>query len=174
MVRRIQPLEGFMRVIATIVMISFVQCGLFDPRPSETPIGGVFDPLNFSGILQNTNEQFKRMQFEELFVNNGFIYEDKNSGINPKSMVIQILRQIVNKYQNIKVEWVPGTVWQNAKLDTMILSDLHYRIFLNTAGTVPDDSGGATFTVAKETYWQIVEWQDFPGKSTPSFFATTP
>jgi hypothetical protein len=156
--------------------LALCSCGIFDPRSltSEPPeIRGNPDLLNLAGIMAGTGEQFTQLQYEDLF-DQVIEYEDMNSGRYLKSQLIQRLRQIPVQYNKIQVQWVPGEIWENTTNDTLILTGVTYKIFLNGASaldTVPDNSGSSTFVVAKTLAWHICRWRDYPAGSGKSFFA---
>ncbi|MBN1130543.1 MAG: hypothetical protein JXA71_16240 [Chitinispirillaceae bacterium] len=154
----------------TVTVTCLFSCGIFTPRDSETPdVSGRVDPLNFAAIMGGTGEEFSKLRYEDLF-NDAVVYEDINSGLYAKTQLIQRLQQIRVQYPEIRVQWEPGD--QSRRNDTIILSDLKYRVFQNgnVSGT-PDDSGSSIFTVVKDWEWYIIQWRDVPGKQEKSFFS---
>ena len=132
---------------------------------------GRTDPLNFSAIMEGTNQKFTKLRYEDLF-SEGFVYEDFNSGQSSKNDFIQQLQQIQIQDSLIEVEWIKGDIWKSGGNDTMILSGLRYYIFPdgNLSG-MPADSGISNFTVVYNRDWLISQWSDVPSRSGKSFFA---
>jgi hypothetical protein len=162
------------RFLAVLVLMIQISCGIFSPRPSETPeTSGRTDPLNFAAIMYGTSSAFTKLRYEDLFLDNPDVYFDFNSGLFSKSRLIQKLQQIQILDTLIQVQWKTGEVWKNSGNDTMRLTGLKYYIFPdgNTSGT-PADSGGSNFTVIYDGDWFISQWTDVPARTTgSSFFA---
>ena len=160
------------RTLAAAAVLLLSSCGLFDPRPSESPeVSGNLDPLNFAAILNGTGEQFTRLKYEDLFIDD-LSYEDLNSEKYPRNQVIQRLQQIQIQNPDILVQWEGGIPWKNTNIDTIIVSSIRYSIYVNgTHGSPPDYTGTSTFVIAKQLEWHICQWQDVPDGSQKSFFS---
>jgi hypothetical protein len=157
---------------AAAALLFLTSCGIFTPRDSETPEPGVMiDPFNFASIMENTNESFTSLRYEDLFLESDTVYHDVNYGWSSKTELIQRLHQILMQYPLIQVQWTGGTWWKNNANDTMILSGLRYYIFTdgNTAGA-PYDSGSSNFTVIYNMNWIVSSWTDVPSGAGKSFF----
>jgi len=160
------------RLAFAAAFLSMASCGIFNPRDSETPEPeeGWVDRLNFAAIMENTNENFTSLRYEDLFMESDTVYRDVNYGWSSTTALIQALHQILIQYPQIKVQWTTGTVWKNSGNDTMILSGLRYYIFIDSTAATPDDSGSSHFTVIHSMNWIISSWTDVPSGAGRSFF----
>ncbi|MBN2188994.1 MAG: hypothetical protein JW699_06040 [Chitinispirillaceae bacterium] len=158
---------------AAALLQLLVSCGIFTPRDSEAPEPGVMiDPFNFAAILENTNENFTSLRYEDLFMESDTVYLDVNYGRSSTTALLQRLHQILIQYPRIQVQWTTGTVWKNSGNDTMVLSGLKYYIFSDsTTGGPPGDSGSSNFTaVIYNRNWVVSLWTDIPSRAGRSFF----
>ncbi len=157
---------------ASLLAALMCSCGIFSPRPSQTPNGnGTTDPLNFSAI-GGTQYPFPTLQYEDLFQGDDPIYLDQNSGPQPKTALISRLNQIGNAYPHIQVNWIVTNSIPNSSDDSVTVTVAKYDIILNISTNPSDtaDSGHAIFTLVQNAGWHISYWHDYPWQGA-SFFS---
>ncbi len=168
--------DMFRKVLPASLLVALVcSCGIFSPRPSQTPNGNsTADPLSFS-TLEGTQYTFSSLQFEDLFQGDDPIYFDDNSGPSTKATLIQRLNYITQgkNYPYLKVEWT-GLTWTPLSPDSVTVNVAKYYVFLNNSGaqgSTADDSGNSIFTLVQNSGWHINSWKDFPAGQGASFFS---
>lgn len=154
----------------TLIGLLFVSCGIFTPRDDfEQPDHMTHsDPYNFSEIIKGAGVSFDKLGYEDLF-NNDFMYHDYNSGTCSKNVFINYLQKTQLNHENMTVTW--GTPSIRREGDTLYLSEITYKVFLNGTSDIPDFSGSSNFALIRTVQWRFIRWDDIPSDKSRSFFS---
>jgi hypothetical protein len=150
--------------MAGLLACVLMSCGLFSLRDPESPdLGGVGeDPLNLSGMLEGTEEQFGELEFQDIFPL-GFVYEQDGGRPRGKDEFVDRLETVVSKYVDIEVAWRRTKDVSFSRTDTVAIEDMTYEVYLNGAtGVSADFTGTVDIYIYFDNTWRIVYWKDFP------------
>jgi len=157
--------------LVLIIAMFFSGCGLFSPRENfEIPDPNVnSQPFSFESILDSIGEKFEKNGYEDVFIDS-LIYQDMNSGVFSKKDLVSHLQQVQLEYKSMVVTWYKGEILSK-KADTLILTNVNYKIDLNSGAENAIYTGRSDFTFAKNNQWQIVKWVDYPSLAEKSIFS---
>ena len=157
-----------MRIINYIVVLMALavsSCGIFEPRPVEFPANeAVQDPFNFASLLWNTNKQFTKLEYTDLF-SEDFIYVDINGNEFDRKTFTDHLYTIQRRFE-ISITWRNDSLNDKTIQDTFFI-DRGYRISaLDTLAIPPKTyaiNDQASFKLIFNptiNNWNICYWKD--------------
>lgn len=181
-------LKDLIKVIPFLTLVAVSSCELFypDAQVEKPEIVNNDDPFNFAGLLQNTQERFAKLNYEDL-LNERFEYFGNDNQIFSRRQVLDRLDHIERLYDDVQVTW-DTTAASNEpsvfnKNDTISV----YRTYevttrketpdpLDTTKTVLIEKkhlGTSRFDLIFHTFkntWCILRWYDEHNQTGLTFF----
>lgn len=162
-------------LIAVPVFMLICRCGLFTPRDDfELPASETEeDPFSFSSLLDETGEEFSKLDLPELLhpdieytnVRLGDIryYQDD---------LINHLRWRINNFSDLKVTWNDRDGFVEEGDTLIMINEISYQIVKSDESENVLFSGTCQFVIKRglDDIWRIFEWTDEP-TTRESFFS---
>jgi hypothetical protein len=162
-------------LITVLVVMNICSCGIFTPRDDlELPASATEeDPFSFSSLLDETGEEFSKLDLSEL-LHPDIEYTNVRLGDIPyyQDDLISHLRWRINNFSDLKVTWTDRDGFVEEGDTLIMINEISYQI---VKGEISEDvlfSGTCQFIIKRglDDIWRIFEWIDEPTTSE-SFFS---
>jgi hypothetical protein len=151
--------------ITAVFSLAVASCGIFDPRPVEYPANeAVQDQFNFASLLWNTNRQFTKLEYADLFTED-FVYVDINGNEFDRKTFTDHLYTIQRRYE-ISITWRDDSLHDKTIQDTFFIDRSYHVSAMDTVAippksyTVNDQASFKLIFNSTKNNWNICYWKD--------------